>query len=103
MTNKEAIKILQQNKPVANTRLCGIELCEAVDVAIVALQEVDKEKYNFNSLNKEDFIKALRGWNTGICSTCPAEKYCGRYITECTKRFSDWLFEEAKNEDLKND
>lgn len=39
MTRKEAIEILKRNKPTSDPRRCGIELCEAVDMAIEALQE----------------------------------------------------------------
>mgnify|MGYP007014486403 CR=1 FL=1 len=34
MTNKEAIKILEKNKPTSDPRLRGIELCQACDMAI---------------------------------------------------------------------
>ncbi len=39
MDRKEAIEILKKNKPTSDPRRCGIELCEAVDIAIEALQE----------------------------------------------------------------
>ena len=39
MTRKEAIEILKRNKPTSDPRRCGTELCEAVDMAIAALQE----------------------------------------------------------------
>ena len=39
MTRKEAIEILKRNKPTSDPRRCGTELCEAVDMAIEALQE----------------------------------------------------------------
>ena len=39
MDRKEAIEILKRNKPTSDPRRCGTELCEAVDIAIAALQE----------------------------------------------------------------
>lgn len=39
MDRKEAIEILKRNKPTSDPRRCGTELCEAVDMAIEALQE----------------------------------------------------------------
>ena len=39
MDRKEAIEILKRNKPTSDPRRCGTELCEAVDIAIEALQE----------------------------------------------------------------
>lgn len=39
MDRKEAIEILKRNKPMSDPRRCGTELCEAVDIAIEALQE----------------------------------------------------------------
>ena len=39
MTREEAIEILKKNRPDADTRRCGLELCTAVDVAISALRE----------------------------------------------------------------
>ena len=41
MDRKEAIEILKKNKPTNDPRRCGTELCEAVDIAIEALQEQD--------------------------------------------------------------
>ena len=39
MTREEAIKVLKKNRPSADPRQCGLELCTAVDVAIAALRE----------------------------------------------------------------
>lgn len=41
MDRKEAIEILKKNKPTSDPRRCGAELCEAVDMAIAALEEKD--------------------------------------------------------------
>ena len=42
MTREEAIEILKKNRPGADTRRCGLELCTAVDVAIAALREQEE-------------------------------------------------------------
>ena len=39
MDRKEAVEILKKNNPTSDPRRCGTELCEAVDMAIEALQE----------------------------------------------------------------
>lgn len=39
MTTNEAIEILRKNRPTSDQRPCGMELCEAVDMAISALRQ----------------------------------------------------------------
>ena len=39
MTREEAIEILRKNRPTSDPRPCGMELCEAVDMAISALRQ----------------------------------------------------------------
>ena len=39
MTREEAIEILRKNRPTSDTRPCGMELCEAVDMAISSLRQ----------------------------------------------------------------
>ena len=39
MTNEEAIEILRKNRPTSDPRPCGMELCDAVDMAISALRQ----------------------------------------------------------------
>jgi hypothetical protein len=41
VTREEAIEILKKNRPGADPRRCGLELCTAVDVAIAALRVTD--------------------------------------------------------------
>ena len=41
MTNEEAIEILRKNRPTNDPRPCGMELCDAVDMAISALRQQD--------------------------------------------------------------
>ena len=39
MTREEAIEILRKNRPTSDPRPCGLELCDAVDMAISALRQ----------------------------------------------------------------
>ena len=39
MTREDAIEILRKNRPTSDPRPCGMELCEAVDMAISALRQ----------------------------------------------------------------
>ena len=39
MTREEAIEILRKNRPASDTRPCGMELCDAVDMAIAAIRQ----------------------------------------------------------------
>ena len=41
MTREEAIEILRKNRPTSDQRPCGVELCDAVDMAISALRQED--------------------------------------------------------------
>lgn len=60
MNIKQAIEILQQNKPTSDSRRCGKELCEACDVAISAMQE-QQEIVSKNT----DYVKAIK-WMKNI-------------------------------------
>ena len=53
MNNQEAIKILKRNKPTGDWRKCGVELCEAVDVAIAALEKQIPKKVDVWANGKE--------------------------------------------------
>ena len=41
MTREDAIEILRKNRPTSDPRPCGMELCDAVDMAISALRQQD--------------------------------------------------------------
>ena len=64
MDRKEAIEVLKKNKPTSDPRRCGIELCEAVDMAIETLRESERKKGKWISELKEDGDSLLR------CSIC---------------------------------
>ena len=44
MTREEAIEVLRKNRPTSDPRPCGLELCDAVDMAISALRQQDVRK-----------------------------------------------------------
>lgn len=39
MTREDVIEILRKNRPTSDPRPCGMELCDAVDMAISALRQ----------------------------------------------------------------
>ena len=42
MTREKAIEILRKNRPTSDPRPCGMELCDAVDMAISALRQQEQ-------------------------------------------------------------
>ena len=56
MDRKEAIEILKRNKPTSDPRRCGTELCEAVDIAIAALQEPERIIKQLEELRDEPLM-----------------------------------------------
>lgn len=52
MTREEAIEILRKNRPTSDPRPCGMELCDAVDMAISALRQQETVT-NRNGLNEQ--------------------------------------------------
>lgn len=68
MDRKEAIEILKRNKPTSDPRRCGTELCEAVDIAIAALQE------------KERILKQLEELRDEPLMYCSEDYWEGHYI-----------------------
>ena len=59
MTINEAIEILQKNRPTSDPRPCGMELCDAVDMAISALRQQETVT-NRNVLNEPLTLDELR-------------------------------------------
>ena len=59
MTREEAIEILRKNRPTSDHRPCGMELCDAVDMAISALREQETVT-NRNGLNEPLTLDDLR-------------------------------------------
>ena len=59
MTREEAIEILRKNRPTSDPRPCGMELCDAVDMAISALRQQETVT-NRNGLNEPLTLDELR-------------------------------------------
>ena len=51
MTREDVSEVLKKNRPGADPRRCGLELCTAVDVAISALREQGGSFQNGNDHN----------------------------------------------------
>ena len=59
MTREKAIEILRKNRPTSDPRPCGMELCDAVDMAISALRKQEtvanrNEPLTLDELRKMD-------------------------------------------------
>ena len=59
MTREEAIEILRKNRPTSDPRPCGMELCDAVDMAISALRQQEPVA-KCNGLNEPLTLDELR-------------------------------------------
>ena len=59
MTTNEAIEILRKNRPTSDPRPCGMELCDALDMAISALRQQETVT-NHNGLNAPLTMEELR-------------------------------------------
>ena len=57
MTNEKAIEILRKNRPTSDPRPCGIELCDAVDMAISALRQQETMTNRNETLTLEELRK----------------------------------------------
>ena len=79
MTREEAIEILRKNRPTSDPRPCGMELCDAVDMAISALRQQE----HFRDLTK----------NVEPLTLSELRKMNGEpvYSVEITGR-EEWLF-----------
>lgn len=64
---KDAIEILKREKPIHDTRKCGIELCEAVDTAIIALE---KQIPKSILLEGDGYADGVMIYDTWICPRC---------------------------------
>ena len=95
MTNKEAIEILKREKPIHDTRKCGIELCEAVDMAIEALEKQLPEK-----------VKIANDYEELLCPCCGVDlmgslsepDHDPYYCFECGQAI-DWSDELEEDDD----
>lgn len=75
MTREETIEILRKNRPTSDPRPCGMELCDALDMAISALRQQDvadkdvgkneplTNAQKIRSMSDEELAKML--WKSG--------------------------------------
>ena len=63
MTTNEAIEILRKNRPTSDPRPCGMELCDAVDMAISAIrqQETVTDSHQLNEPLTLDELRKMDG------------------------------------------
>ena len=59
MTREEAIEILRKNRPTSDPRPCGMELCDAVDMAISALRQQDVTDKYVGKMTNAQKIRAM--------------------------------------------
>lgn len=87
MTREEAIEILKKNKPTSDPRMCGTELCEAVDMAIEALKEPEqkKGKWNYTADEKPDSTRHVI-----IAFGFRDISHYGYYLSPKDKWYTDW-------------
>ena len=101
MTNEEAIEILRKNRPTSDPRPCGVELCDAVDMAISALRQQETVT-NRNGLNEPltlDDLRKMDGepvwwWNKSakpVCTICVWD----RFMDEPMFANYDWQSEDS--------
>ena len=85
MTREDAIEILRKNRPTSDPRPCGLELCDAVDMAISALRQQDVTDKDVGKMTNADRIRAMTddelvNWIADInplyCQTCVYAKPC---------------------------
>lgn len=77
MDYQEAIETLKRNKPTSDPRRCGKELCEACDVAISAMQELQEYKQLGTLEEVREAVEkqtAKEPRTTNRCYVCP---HCG--------------------------
>lgn len=67
MTREEAIEILRKNRPTSDPRPCGVELCDAVDMAISALRQQD----HFREVTKKNEPMTLDELRSAYKLGCP--------------------------------
>ena len=98
MTNEEAIEVLRKNRPTSDPRPCGLELCDAVDMAISALRQQER----FGEADKAltlDEMRQMDGepvwwWNKSakpVCTICVWD----RFMNEPMFANYDWQSEDT--------
>ena len=82
MTREDAIEILRKNRPTSDPRPCGVELCDAVDMAISAIRQQEAVT-NRNEPLTLDELRQMDGepvwwWNNSanpVCTICVWDRF----------------------------
>ena len=114
MTTNEAIEILRKNRPTSDPRPCGMELCDAVDMAISALRQQDvtdkdvgkneplTNAQKIRSMTDEELVN-LHYSGSAHCiasdpTVCDRHDFIGN-LTPCEQCYLKWLQQRAGEED----
>ena len=106
MTIEEAIEILRKNRPTSDPRPCGMELCEAVGMAISALRQQDvadkdvgknepmTNAQKIRSMTDEELVN-LHYSGSAHCiasdpTVCDRHDFIGN-LTPCEQCYLKWL------------
>ena len=107
MTSEEAIEILRKNRPTSDPRQRGLELCDAVDMAISALRQQDHFRevtkkagpltnaQKIRSMSDEELAEFLWDFNLADVSTGKMGEF-GPHMFRY--RLKEWLKQPAEEE-----
>ena len=108
MTREEAIEILRKNRPTSDPRPCGVELCDAVDMAISALRKQEHFReatkkvepltnaQKIRSRTDEELAEFLWNFNLADVSTVKMGEF-GPHMFRY--RLKEWLQQPAEEDD----
>ena len=113
MTTNEAIEILRKNRPTSDPRPCGMELCDAVDMAISALRQQDvadkdvgkneplTNAQKIRSMTDEELVN-LHYSGSAHCiasdpTVCDRHDFIGN-LTPCEQCYLKWLQQPAEDD-----
>ena len=108
MTREEAIEILRKNRPTSDPRPCGVELCDAVDMAISALRKQEHFReatkkvepltnaQKIRSRTDEELAEFLWNFNLADVSTVKMGEF-GPHMFRY--RLKEWLKQPAEEDD----
>ena len=114
MTTNEAIEILRKNRPTSDPRQCGVELCDALDMAISALRQQDHFRevtkkvepltnaQKIRSMSDEELVN-LHYSGSAHCiasdpTACDRHDFIGN-LTPCEQCYLKWLQQPAEEDD----
>ena len=108
MTTNEAIEILRKNRPTSDPRPCGMELCDAVDMAISALRQQEHFRditknvepltnaQKIRSMSDEELSWELMLWR---CEAVARHHGISSEYPDTQKTILEWLQQPAEEDD----